>query len=1481
MPDHLTGTDHFIAARLPAWLKRASRAQISTLRTSLNAHHASQARLRGLIQELLPLPKFAEKHLAMLLDAPLPDGQAFARLEWLQVQPRFGRLPGTLQPTYEYNQSRENGLLRLMRNFAANTTYYDGTGLVLPGRDEPLNASLDALIHACRTMDVGRRYQDELERIFHPTAQAILAEDKRSGLRLATEVAALQGNISADVQIALRELAGDGQATRQGGLKGHPGLLETLGQPVADGLLIALRDEQGERRGVVLFLPSDPEQALRYFDDDTLMNRAMAQLLQEDAYRQYFTQLISLEHRAAFVGTLAKRLKDSQPDLQLEGIAGTGVVFTQLATHQVQRIKEDARLLLVTTADADSTAAQARREAWKAAGLDLVNLAGFFIPVIGALLLGQLVAQTCSQVFEGVAAWSRGHQHEALEHMLGVAETVAATAATVAGVSFIRSAFVDGMEPVRLGDGRSRLWYFEPADYESMPSTIALRNDGLYGVADRRWVRIDGRYLEVHRPVADGPYRLRGTAGKGGYGPVVLHNGERGWRLMREQPLSWQAPTRMLEALWPQHPPLDPQRAWQVLQVAGIDLDELRGVLVENRPAPVNLRQTLRAFEAQVRIDMFFERIRLQTLMPADSELLAWSERQPAVGKGLERILAQAPALRPLLFAHLTQQPSGTGPLAGLVRQAFPGLPWAYVDEVVSQADEYAHEAARVEQRLPLACAQQARSLLRLARLNRALAGLYLNAAYSDETGALVLALLDSLELEGLNIALHEGAVDGRPIQQVGAGGQGAQVRILVRSHGRFQLYNDLGEVQAVTLDEPGCIFEAVVAALTPAQNAALQLADATAVDQLRERLLARLPASHSGIVRLLRWPESGAWLNPGHRLDDGRVGYLLSGRPSKAASSMQATVRERLRALYPGLEEQALEEEQLRLQRGTRPLLECLVELEDDHEQLMQHLNRWVGGELQGNRQSARRATADSILRAWRLQGESVQAGEGRAPGQRLSLRGSQLRTLPALPPQIDFHRVTVLSLNDSLVSDIPVAFLRPFTALAELNLSANQLLRLPSGIAYLPTIRILRLAHNQIRLDVQATGILQGLPELRYLDLSYNRLESLDLRFHHLSRLVSLNLRHCWLGAWPQRLELCNLLECADLRDNQLRTVPNDILQMPYAFRRGILIERNPLPGLQLQQLYAPDVIDEHGHLPEALGPIDLPGARALWVGYVEAAERPAREALWQRLLVLPESGGLFRLLARLTQTADYQQAGEGRTALVEGVWTLLAALDDDPVLCRRVFERAGLPLSCSDAVASRFSALQVLLLQARAEIGQADHDNRGALLQLGRQLFRLDQLERVAYQDCRQRQAAGEHFDQLALGLGYRVRLRARLQLPAQPHAMRYPDAAELTQAQLEDAFQRVTDAQTLEALTDSLSQREFWRRYLRRAHGRMFDAISADYVQRTLRLQAQQPALSPLERQTLLDRLQEQELMAVERLVSGLTQSYLQAAGRGGA
>ncbi|WP_288439944.1 NEL-type E3 ubiquitin ligase domain-containing protein [uncultured Pseudomonas sp.] len=1481
MTDHLipasestlsTATDAFISARLPDWLARASASQIAALRSRFTEYKASQARVQACTEQLLPLQAFAEQHLAGVLQKPLPAGVTFADLEWRVVTPRFDMGANLALPTYGYGEVRRNGLLQLMSNFPANASFYDGTGLVAPGSDLVLSGSAAQLVRACRALDVGARYQAELDTVFTQEALELLAQDKRAALKLACKVAALKGDISGAEELALSEIGQSDADKFEGGLRAYPGMLHVLGRPTAEGLLIVLRDQTGLVRGVVLYLPGDPDKALRRFDTLDALNKAMAAQLGSQAYRQYFSQLIGLDQRPGFIMTLGLRLQDAHPDLQLKGLAAQGELFAAMATLQVAHVKNDARLLLVPSADAQAAASRARHEAWQSAGLDLLNLAGFFIPVVGALLLGQLVVQTCSEVFEGISDWSRGHQHEALEHLLSVAETVAAGAVTVAGVSYLHSAFIAGLEPVSLAHGRSRLWHFDAVNYQSVPGNIDLLEDGRYGYGGRRWMRMDGRYYEMHRPQPDGPYRLRHASTSGGYGPMVLHNGERSWRLLRDQPLTWQGPERMLDVLWPQHPPIEARQAMQVMQIADVDEDALRGILVENRPTPVHLRQTLRAFQAHARVGTFFEHVRAQTLTASDIELLTWCEGQNRGGRGLDHVLADEAWLRPQLFSYLTGQPFAEDPMTALVHRDFPGLPSAYVSEVVSQASDLEREMARVERRLPVQCAKNARALLRLARLTRGLTGLYLSTAYSDVTGELVLTLLDSFDLQGLDIDLREGALDGRSIKHLGSGGQTEQERRLVWHEGTFTVYDGRGEALRATLGDPGCVFEAVAAALTPEQRSAMQIAGSASASQLRERLLARLPATHWGITRMLGWPEQGSWANPVRRLEHGRIGYPLSGRPGGLGTRQQATVRDQLRALYPSLTEQGLDDEQARLAQGPQPVFERLVQLQDDHEQLIEHLNRWVGAELQESQQAARRLTADSILRAWRLQAEANPSDQG----QRLLLAGAHLRTLPALPPQIEFHRITALCLRDSPINEIPVDFLRPFSAMTDLNLSSNRLLRLPLGVGYLPSIRVLRLAHNQIRLDAATVEVLHSLPELVHLDLSYNPLEALNLRFNQLSRLATLNLRHCRLGAWPQRLELCGMLECADLRDNLLRDVPQEIQLMPYGFRRALLVERNPLPVAQLRNLYALDVIEVHGHPSESFPAVDLPSARALWAEHPTAQIQTTREALWQSLQEQPGSDALFRLLARLQFTADYLHAGAGREALMEGVWTLLGALDGDPVLCRQVFSQADVPLSCSDAVASQFSALQIWVRQALAQT--ANGHPSAQLVELGRQLFRLDQLQSAAYREARQRSAAGQAVDQLAVDLALRVGLRERLNLPDQPRAMRYPDSAQLTQAQIDGVLQRVNRAQTLEALTDSLSRRDFWRHYLRQRHARMFEAIEADYTQRILRVQIQQPALPAAARHDQVENLQLLKDAETQRLFSGLTQSYLRAAER---
>lgn len=64
-----------------------------------------------------------------------------------------------------------------MRNFAVSNDFYLGTGLVAPGQERVLSRGTDELVEACRKLDAGRLYQQELDRTFDAAAQRILCED--------------------------------------------------------------------------------------------------------------------------------------------------------------------------------------------------------------------------------------------------------------------------------------------------------------------------------------------------------------------------------------------------------------------------------------------------------------------------------------------------------------------------------------------------------------------------------------------------------------------------------------------------------------------------------------------------------------------------------------------------------------------------------------------------------------------------------------------------------------------------------------------------------------------------------------------------------------------------------------------------------------------------------------------------------------------------------------------------------------------------------------------------------------------------------------------------------------------------------------------------------------------------------------------------------------------------------------------------------
>lgn len=1478
--------DAFIKNQLPDWLKRASSGQINRLRDRFKLNLASQNKVRAATVDLIPIHAFALQHFSALLATRLPENARLDQLQWLDVRREFGRIPGVHWPFYRPHVVRQHGLLTLMQNFHADDAVLEGSGLVYPGSDTVLSGSSAALARDCRNKDVGGLYQALLDEVFTATNRRLLAEEKRANLELVIEMSVLKGLISAQEQLALHQIAQGSLDEHDDFLRGYPGVLTVLGHTVSDAMVVTLRNKQGQDKGLILYLPSDPEQPLRRYDSWAALQLALVADLKRVTYCDYFITLIALAQRADFVQTIGKRLADDVTDLALEGITAKGNIFDDLVMQQVERMKSDARWLLVPTADADQKAAASRHRAWELIGGTLLGLSGLFMPTVGAMLFGSLVIQTLSELFEGAVDWSRGHQHEALEHLLGVAETVAVNLALAGGAKvvargFSRSTFVDSLEPIKLDNGDLKLWCNDLDAYATTPLQPRLQPDGLYGTGDIRWLRVAQQYFGVGKDSAPGVWRLRHPLRSSAYGPALERLGERGWRIRTQRPQTWTDQALMLHSLWPQEPALTQAEAAQVLAIADMDTDELRGLLVDNRSLPANLRETLRRFAADRRVSAFFDALNKDLLPVEDEQIQLWCLAQPGFAELDEKelrasLLAQASTLRVRLFNHLSHVALPADPMRALVQRDFTGLPDAYAEQLLQTVSSQLRSIAIAESRVPLTVASDARSLLQLARLNRAVEGLYLDNACSDEAGSLILALLAELPEwpVGLHLTLREGASDGRIVKTLGTPSLNARQFTLVSKDGQFTAYNSAGQLLTLRPGMRSCSLIEVVADLLSADDrTALNITDADAHTALRTLIQARLPASRGERIRLLGWAQRERWFNPGRRMADGRVGYVLSGRGQVV--SRWETTRRRLSAIFPSLSEDQLDARLSQMLLAPDTLYQRLAELEHDWEQLQRALARWTAAGLQGSSDAVRNLTAERIRQAWQQQGEHIAGAVADSVQQQLTLSGLHLHSLPEFPLSVDFPHVTTLIISDTSLTHLPVDFLHSFTALRELNLSGNRLLALPRGIAYLSDLRRLRLARNAIRLDRAGVEVLTSLRHLTHLDLSYNPLGAVILRFNHIPQLLEVNLRNCRLGAWPDGLEHCVALERADLRNNQIAVVPAAILGMPNVFRGSFLVEHNHLSSSELRALYALDTIQEHLHELQRLVPMGASTVQDRWLNTVAETSRNARLYQWETLEAMPNSRGFFRLLGWLTMTPDHGQVPDRQSTRV---WSLLDALMTDAQLRERIYELANDSLTCLNAVDESFSDLQRRAAIAGAQANTL-HERGNDLITLGQGLFRLDRLDVFARQDIRNRLEARESVDQSAVRLYYRVQLRGRLSLPFQPRAMSYPEAAQVSPAQIEQALTTVRNAESIEALGESLSQQPFWRSYLIERHDAVFDAIETAHQARFGALQARAAQLSEQELELQTEVLQSQREVETLDAIRGLTWQILYGRERG--
>ncbi|GLO43311.1 hypothetical protein PPUN15366_49590 [Pseudomonas putida] len=1489
-PKLLHPAEDFIAQGLPAWLKAAKPKQLAMLQLRFNAYLASQRQMAGFADRLQPLVRFAKQLLepALRQDSQLKLQVDLDKLVWRETRARLDVRAGLI-PDYQPYFVRMPALQKLLQNFKANESFFLGTALTLPQAhqaEQVVSEDFDRIVSLCREVDVGSAYQRHLAQVLTPDFEKALTTDRRLELAVAVEIAAIKQQLDPEDLLVLRIACKDEPAVIDGPVQLEIGALQVLGCRVDGAVAVELIEHSqstfsfgvpGRLKRVILYTPDDQAQPLRAFTSWDEANRVLAMAMGNQDYRQAFVRRIALDDRATCEQALATRLQDAQPDLEPRRVVEAGDGFASMAAWHMRRIKADARFLAVPTAQADDAASEQRLDELKSAGLVLLNLAGLFVPVIGALLVADLARQLLTETFEGVRDWQLGHQHEALAHMLRVAFSVATTGAVVVGVHLARSAFVETLEPVITEDGRQRLWRNELAPYQETtpPAQLTELDNGLLAEGTRHWWRLDGALYRV-RQTANGAWRLLHAEGDAAFGPVLERCSARGWRLAYERPLEWQGAALLLGRLWPTATAMDAVRMEQVLTVADVDEAYLRGLLVERRRMPVQLRDTLQRFAVDARAQAFFSRLEAGEAN-TDTELWQWCiERLQLQGETLEEqalsIGDAAIELREAMLEHFSRLYLADDPLLGLIQRDFPTLPDAYALDVLEQATEAMRLRMQAESRLPLALAEHARVALQLARLTRMREALYLQGSYRPEVVALAFALLrwHGPGAGDFNLILRRNPYAGAAMERLFAETDLEHAVVLVRRQGRFQLYNSRGLPDEREVAEPQGLFE-VLAACLPVEYRVRQGWDgADAPARIRKQMQAWLPRDRQAVLRLLGWREARPMASPMQRLADGRLGYPLGGCQS-CIGSPERVVRQRVRALYPGIGDVGVDRYIQTLLDMRGGLFENLLRVEQEYRRLDDSLLAWVA-EGAGSASRARRRVADSLRRAWQMRSDRFVGAIGNDAMLSLSIVAVPVGGLPVLPVGTDFSHVSELTLSALGLDAIPSGFLACFPDLLCLDMSDNALRALPEGLERLTALRQLLMPRNRIRISAPQANVLTGLALLRSLDLSDNPLGNIRLQFDRLPSLRILRLNRVQMTALPSGLEWCGLLVFADLRNNQIAELPAALFQAPLQLRRAMHLEGNALAVQDLERLYGAE------RLLASPRPQRHASAREEWLQTLDPAVRQAQEGKWNALNAEPGSLAFFELLRQLTTTAEFSKAS---AELGFRVWAMLDAAHADTATRMALFDLAAEPTTCVDSVSTLFSRLEVRMHVEQATRGGDPISTRAARLQLAKRLFRVHWVEKIArreidarYQDGRWSRG-GHDEEEVEVNLAYLSGLAQRLDLLGQPRHMQFGRLANVSPLQLEEACKEVLQVEAGEQRIVFISERDFWLPVLRAEHPDDFEALETQFTVRLETLDEQREALTSDEYWNLSNALRDEREQALASLAQRLTREAIMA------
>ncbi|MGJ7551987.1 dermonecrotic toxin domain-containing protein [Pseudomonas alloputida] len=1429
--------DGFITRRLPGWLKKLDPARFALLSEALHAGLATRRQLSAIFSRVQNIDEFAKQRIVDRFGLSTAPDKLFLRQWYTYASPTVhwatSRLPIQDRDWYDISL-----LWAALQNFSYDHITMKGDCVVDMVGNTDAQLSATAFVQACRSLDIGAQYQKHLQSVLKSPGEsgangqgfAELLQRQIRSMMLVDALKAHSDGVLSEVQLEwVIDVYRQGLPGRLAGAPVVARKLQILGCELQQIVVFDVIDEgffRNTSKAVLVYIPADPQGPWSVSNDlETFARRVLGRRLRDEQYRKFFSRFVRRRDSQHFFSEVQKRLGDiadfATRDLDQHMTRDLDSLFQGLAIGRIRQIMDDASMIAVPVAQVDAAAQAEHDRRMAAEGWAGLTLASLFVPQLGVILLAVMAWDLLDETFQAVADWREGDDAAALDHLLNVGKSLAMVAAVGAAGATMRhvwqrAVMVDDMVPAVLEDGNEKLWNQDLAPYVSQPPPVTAVVDaqGIYRQDVHSWIEMDGDYYQVSERV-DGEWYLRPHAN---HSPQLEHNGAGAWRLWSERPEQWSDTQRMFSRLGSQCARLPRSLVDHVIAVHGLSDLHLRALHVFGQAPEVELIDTVNRFLMAERVADLQRCLRSGEQI-ADQPLLLKALELPGSAGLADDGLAQVVAdhrrqLFQMLYDPLDIMDETTRPL----RRAFASLHQLAAKQMVEEASEAQRIQMADSGRVPLAMALAARERVLRIRVARVGEGLWIDVPQTFDFARAVLKLLQGLP----------GVPADKSWHLIDAQGRLAFPATSSQHTGSNLLYQDgafwLRDAQGNDESSPGELFETLADTFSTVERAAMGLEEPFAIS-LRQAVARQWVTGRQGIEKLFGGDHPTAPFLLPRRLDDGRIGYPLSGGGRLFGSRPPAALPARLRTLCAGASDEQIEA--WLSAAGPENAETAIREFESQLKVLKTSLTRWQRLGAFKLEWLARYGFRKTLIARWRVSilGKFLDL---KVPSALWDI-GMGFQQLPELPESIVFPHVTQFALRDSELTEIPEKFFRAFPNLQELDLTNGEIRNISLPPFLRGQLRSLDLSGNRIKLDARQVEVLESCTALLYLNLSNNPLK-VGFSISGMPELRSLLLRSTRLPGMPGGVLRHQKLSRLELTDSTITSFDPDFWASPIV-RRGRF--RVGMRGETVRRWYDPESI---------LNPVPQ---RYQWEDAVDLEFRDDLASLWQSIEELPGSHNFFDLLKRLSTSAEFasdnganelayrvqemmeaiKEAGDSLVITEDELATIvenklaqetglnagrerLMADTREQYSFRADFFRESEVNACGDDALSHFIDLE-MKIQTWRLIRNPEAHSEAELLRVGGQFWRMQKLDEFSSMHAFSLGMAAKSVD---VQLMYRIELYDDLQLPIRRPVMRFTGEFDRRAVDRPGVLRDIREHQVVAEMAPWFCEQAYWRKYL---------------------------------------------------------------------